>query len=174
MLKKLAKYGNSTALVIDKAILEILEIEDGGVVKLQTDGKSLIITPVKGEQGAGKISYGTEEAMQAALSAFRDQRFAEYHKYLALDGHKKQKLKQDVNDIMLKYDSEFQRFLKEVSPSQEFQDAIAKIAEQHDPIAQSADYIASCAKVKYQFCPDLEKMDQEIEAVSQIYSKAKK
>lgn len=45
MLKKLVKYGNSTALVLDKAILELLEMGEGSVVKIRTDGKSLIITP---------------------------------------------------------------------------------------------------------------------------------
>lgn len=47
MLKKLAKYGNSTTLVIDKAILELLNMNESSIVKLHTDGKSLIITPVE-------------------------------------------------------------------------------------------------------------------------------
>lgn len=45
MLKKIVKYGNSSALVLDKAILELLNIREGSLVKLSTDGKSLIITP---------------------------------------------------------------------------------------------------------------------------------
>jgi antitoxin component of MazEF toxin-antitoxin module len=45
MLKKLVKYGNSNALIFDKAILELLNIEEGSVVKIKTDGKSIIITP---------------------------------------------------------------------------------------------------------------------------------
>lgn len=45
MLKKLVKYGNSTALVLDKALLELLNMGEGAVVKIKTDGTSLIITP---------------------------------------------------------------------------------------------------------------------------------
>ncbi len=45
MLKKLVKYGNSNALVLDKPILELLEIEEGSLVRIKTDGKSIIITP---------------------------------------------------------------------------------------------------------------------------------
>lgn len=45
MLKKLVKYGNSNALVLDKAILELLNISEGSIVKIKTDGHSLIITP---------------------------------------------------------------------------------------------------------------------------------
>lgn len=174
MLKKLAKYGNSTALVIDKAILEILEIEDGGVVKLQTDGRSLIITPVKAEQEIGKISYGAEEGMQAALNTFRDQRFAEYQKYLSLGDDQKRKLQKDVSDVMLKYQVEFEKFTQQVYPSQEYQNALSRVAEQYDPIKQSADYVAACAKVKYQFCPELEKMDQELAKMNEVYSESKK
>lgn len=69
MLKKLAKYGNSTTLVIDKAILELLNMDESSIVRLQTDGKSLIITPIAPAEGGGqerKISYDTEEALVAA------------------------------------------------------------------------------------------------------------
>lgn len=45
MLKKIVKYGNSNALVLDKAILELLNISEGSIVKIKTDGISLIITP---------------------------------------------------------------------------------------------------------------------------------
>src|SRR5579863_6335427 len=45
MLKKLVKYGNSNALILDRAILELLNISEGAIVKLHTDGKSLVITP---------------------------------------------------------------------------------------------------------------------------------
>ncbi len=45
MLKKLVRYGNSNALVLDKAILELLNIEEGSIVKISTDGRSIILTP---------------------------------------------------------------------------------------------------------------------------------
>ncbi len=45
MLKKIVKYGNSSALILDKALLELLNIEVGSVVKIKTDGVSLILTP---------------------------------------------------------------------------------------------------------------------------------
>lgn len=51
MLKKLVKYGNSNALVFDKAILELLNIKEGSIVKISTDGKTLTITPQDNESG---------------------------------------------------------------------------------------------------------------------------
>lgn len=45
MIKKLVKYGNSQAIILDKSILELLNIQEGSLLKLRTDGTSLIITP---------------------------------------------------------------------------------------------------------------------------------
>ncbi|MEI7474412.1 MAG: AbrB/MazE/SpoVT family DNA-binding domain-containing protein [bacterium] len=49
MIKKLTKHGNSHAIVIDKGILELLKIDSDTPLELTTDGKSLIITPLKEE-----------------------------------------------------------------------------------------------------------------------------
>lgn len=171
MLKKLAKYGNSTALVIDKAILEILEIEESSVVKLHTDGKSLIITPIKTQQQTDKISWEAEEAMRTSLQSFNNQRLQEYHKYAALDHVTKDTLKAQVDLIMAKYEKEFHRFLSEVSTSDTFKDEAAKIAQTYDPVTQATEYITEYTKLKYKFCPELEKMDQELNAASAVYSK---
>lgn len=45
MTKKLARVGNSSALVIDKPIMELLGIRADDTVSLVTDGISLIVTP---------------------------------------------------------------------------------------------------------------------------------
>ncbi len=47
MIKKLSKFGNSKALVIDKPILELINIGEETELEISTDGKSLIITPVR-------------------------------------------------------------------------------------------------------------------------------
>jgi len=166
MLKKLAKYGNSTALVIDKAILEILEIEEASVVKLQTDGKSLIITPVKPQQQTEKISWDSEEAIRTSLQSFNAQRLEAYAKYAAMEPKAKTALKNKVDAIMSKYEKEFNRFLSEVSVSEPFKEEASKIAQIYDPVTQSGEYIAEYTKLKYSFCPELEKMDQELAAAN--------
>jgi antitoxin component of MazEF toxin-antitoxin module len=45
MVKKLTKHGNSYALVIDKPILELLNISDQTPLNVTTDGQSLVVTP---------------------------------------------------------------------------------------------------------------------------------
>ncbi|NGX31428.1 MAG: hypothetical protein K940chlam8_00796 [Chlamydiae bacterium] len=43
MFKKLVKYGNSNALVLDRSILALLNISEGSVLKLRIEGDALII-----------------------------------------------------------------------------------------------------------------------------------
>lgn len=46
MLKTLTKHGNSYALIIDRAILELLKITPETPLEVSTDGKRLTIAPV--------------------------------------------------------------------------------------------------------------------------------
>jgi antitoxin component of MazEF toxin-antitoxin module len=50
MLKKLTKHGNSLALVIDKGVLELLNIDDTTPLEISTDGALLLISPVRDEK----------------------------------------------------------------------------------------------------------------------------
>ena len=50
MLKKLTRHGNSLALVIDKAVLELLNIDDQTLLEISTDGTLLLISPVRDEE----------------------------------------------------------------------------------------------------------------------------
>ncbi len=46
MIKRLRKVGNSNALLLDKAIIELIGAEENGQVQLAVSGGSLIVTPV--------------------------------------------------------------------------------------------------------------------------------
>jgi antitoxin MazE len=50
MLKKLTRHGNSMALVIDKGVLELLNIDETTPLEISTDGTLLLISPVKDEK----------------------------------------------------------------------------------------------------------------------------
>ena len=47
MIKQLRKVGNSTALLLDKPILELLGIKDHDKVQLTVTNCSLVVTPVE-------------------------------------------------------------------------------------------------------------------------------
>jgi len=70
MLKKLVKYGNSNALILDKAIMELLNMHEGSVVKFRTDGTSLIITPV--EEKAPVVTSNIGETLMNISSEQRE------------------------------------------------------------------------------------------------------
>ena len=45
--KKLTTHGNSLALVLDRGVLDLLEIEADTPLNIKTDGKCLIVTPAQ-------------------------------------------------------------------------------------------------------------------------------
>ena len=49
MVKTLTRHGNSYALIIDKPILELLRAAPDTPFEIVTDGNSLVLTPVRGE-----------------------------------------------------------------------------------------------------------------------------
>ena len=50
MIKELTRHGNSMALVIDKGVLDLLNIDDKTPLDISTDGKMLLIAPVRDEK----------------------------------------------------------------------------------------------------------------------------
>ncbi|MDO8717318.1 MAG: AbrB/MazE/SpoVT family DNA-binding domain-containing protein [Dehalococcoidales bacterium] len=61
MLKKLTRHGNSLALVIDKGVLDILNIDAGTPLEISTDGTLLLISPVRDEKRRHKFQVSLEK-----------------------------------------------------------------------------------------------------------------
>lgn len=55
MTKTLIKHGNSLALVIDKPILELLQIDPETPLELTTDGNRLLVSPVRDPKRQGQL-----------------------------------------------------------------------------------------------------------------------
>lgn len=72
MPKKLVRHGNSRAIVIDKAILELLKIDDETDLELSTNGRSLTITPVgEAEERRARLERLSERVMNENEELFR-------------------------------------------------------------------------------------------------------
>lgn len=56
MIKKLIQHGNSSALIIDKPIMELLNIDFDTPLELSTDGNNIIISPVKDKSRLQKFN----------------------------------------------------------------------------------------------------------------------
>ena len=52
MIKKLSRHGNSLAILIDKPILDLLNINEHTHINIKTDGTNIIIEPVKVESSS--------------------------------------------------------------------------------------------------------------------------
>lgn len=61
MLKKLTRHGNSLALVIDKGVLELLNIDDQTQLEISTDGTMLLINPVREEKRKKQFQRALEK-----------------------------------------------------------------------------------------------------------------
>ena len=165
MLKKLAKYGNSTTLVIDKAILELLNMDESSIVKLQTDGKSLIITPVKANNATDNVSYENSEAMNVAKeAAIKKLPNIEFNKEAFLVVQK------ECLDIFTRYGDVSRKFFTEVALSDNFQNAVAQITQKFDPATHPEEYLKEYNKLKLQFCPELAQMDKELSEIQRKHS----
>ena len=46
MIKTLTRHGHSAALIIDKALMEVLHIDMDTPLEIVTDGQNLVISPV--------------------------------------------------------------------------------------------------------------------------------
>ena len=72
MLKSLTKHGNSLALVIDKPILELLHASADTPFEIITDGRSLVLTPVREEAEEKKFNDAIEMVHKRFGNAMRE------------------------------------------------------------------------------------------------------
>jgi len=47
MMKRLARHGNSLALVLDRGVLNLLDIDADTPLSVTTDGRCLVVSPVR-------------------------------------------------------------------------------------------------------------------------------
>lgn len=70
MRKKLSAIGNSLGIVIEKPILELLNIDRETELDMRTDGERLIIEPIRSARRA-KVKAATHRAMAAHDATLR-------------------------------------------------------------------------------------------------------
>ncbi len=71
MMKKLTKTGNSLALVLDKPLLDRLNIDAKTPLEVSTDGDVIVITPARARRRAAKLRTIVGEAHRQYGGVFR-------------------------------------------------------------------------------------------------------
>jgi antitoxin MazE len=64
MIKKLTKHGNSYALVIDRGIMDLLNISEKSALYVTTDGRSLIVSPADDKNKQAKFEAAVEKSFK--------------------------------------------------------------------------------------------------------------
>ena len=72
MIKRLTTHGNSSALVIEKPILDLLNITTETALEISTDGKNLIISPVASEARERKFKKAMAKVHERHAATFRE------------------------------------------------------------------------------------------------------
>ena len=71
VIKTLTKHGNSLALILDKPILELLNIDADTPISISTDGKSLTLSPVFDVKRDEKLAEVRAKVNKKYKTAFR-------------------------------------------------------------------------------------------------------
>jgi antitoxin MazE len=71
MTKTLTRHGNSLALVIDRAVLDLLKIDADTPLDISTDGQVLVITPVRDRRRREKFTKALESVNRRYGRALR-------------------------------------------------------------------------------------------------------
>jgi antitoxin component of MazEF toxin-antitoxin module len=72
MIKKLTKQGNSSALIFDKTILQLLEIDSDADVKLTVHGRKLIIEPLSEADREQKFKHVLTRTSERNADVFKE------------------------------------------------------------------------------------------------------
>ena len=72
MIKTLTKHGNSTALVIERPILELLGATADTAFEVVTDGKALILTPIKDAVHHNRFRKSMEKVGKRYAKSFEE------------------------------------------------------------------------------------------------------
>lgn len=71
MIKKLSAVGNSLGLIIERPILELLDITKDTQLEIRTDGEALIIRPVKKAPLMDRSLAAADRLMDAHEETYR-------------------------------------------------------------------------------------------------------
>jgi antitoxin component of MazEF toxin-antitoxin module len=71
MVKKLTAHGDSSALILDREMLELLNIDNNTPLEVTTDGRRLIIEPVNGDDRGTKFRAAADKSHEQYAKTFK-------------------------------------------------------------------------------------------------------
>ena len=71
MTKHLSRHGNSLALVIDRGILEMLDIDEKTTLSVSTDGKTLFVSKQQDAKRVARVKKAVERSFRKFGATYR-------------------------------------------------------------------------------------------------------
>ena len=71
IVKKLTRQGNSSALIVDRALMDLLDIDGETPLKMTVEGRKLIVEPLSKEERAARFKQITEKTGRRNADLFR-------------------------------------------------------------------------------------------------------
>ncbi len=162
MLKKLVKYGNSTALVLEKPLLELMGMEEGSFVKISTiDGKSLTITPMP-KNKTPLLNVYDQYLKNKAENTPEFESQVESIKEVLAPVFGRLSVKYNVNELVSKMVGN-PGYVKEVAVLDE---------KYSDLTVPSKEYITALCVIRYKYCPELKAFDDEMKELTEQVERA--
>ena len=71
MVKTLTRLGNSSALIVDKPIMELLDIDNDTPLKITVEGRRLIVEPAAGPERVARFRAAMKKTGAKHAELFR-------------------------------------------------------------------------------------------------------
>ncbi|HBL98817.1 TPA: hypothetical protein DDZ86_04205 [Candidatus Dependentiae bacterium] len=162
MLKKIVKLGHSNALVLDKAIMELLNMSEGSLVKLTTDGKSLTITPQQPDvPGQEKLTQSYDEYIFSKYSTPIAKQTANQSYETIIKNRNTLRAFQD------KY-KEVEERMVQVTTSDEYKKELDILTKEHEQSGDHTAFEAKCLELLCKFIPEYQAYYEELKQLFPI------
>lgn len=70
-VKKLTRQGNSAALIVDRSLMDLMDIDSDTPLKVTVEGRKLIVEPISEEERSGKFKKVMEKTGRKNAELFR-------------------------------------------------------------------------------------------------------
>lgn len=169
MLKKLVKYGNSTALVLDKAILELLGMSEGSIVKIRTDGTSLIITPQQPTTEQKVIETKTPEELMVEAGKHIQQAEMAKRYHIPPTAEDLETFNQTMGQLIIEY----QPFITKLSENLDYQQELLllqkKYAQSEPSFEQHQAQLKDQVELQKKYAPELTVYHEKLTALQKSF-----
>ncbi len=178
MLKKLVKHGNSSALILDRSILALLDINENAVLKLRIEGDSLIVKAAEAVKPTDSLmteiealhATTTPTAASKAIVEANEERVREWCKKTEQDPAAMDALKEwepgseNARELQEAYGEIMQKYQAELAAlgSEDFQRDVETLAKQFDGDTTSKGFCDEFLVLRLKHAPKLAEMDKEM------------